>query len=238
MAQPLALVACCSVKRILPLLTAAVACLALGGTWAIPALASAPHGTLTSHEYALLSSAEAKLGTALRKAPVSWGGARAACHAVGSSTTLLESERASCLTETQLYEGLADFPRQESSCGTSQPHYDLCVLPLYTDLARDSKALYYADTVEYQQAAQRGLTGRCFDALANTTMQLGEQRDLATTTEKLKADLQLAIKVEEGKLPSSAITASQINSDAKAFERDGHLVLDQSGPKLSVCPHQ
>jgi hypothetical protein len=225
-------------KRTLAVAIAAVACVTLGGAWAIPALATARQGTLTSHEYALLVNAQTKLGTALRKTPVSWDELHAICGTVGSSTTLVKSERASCIAETRLLEGLVDFPSREGRCGTAQPRKDVCTAPLYTALAKHAKVMYDADVVERQRSTQRGFTGRCLQALANTTKQLGEQRDLATATEKLSKDVQLAVQIVEGKLPSSTISASQVEADAKAFEHDGDLVLGQNSPKLSSCPHQ
>jgi len=226
------------VKRTLSSLVALATCLALGAGWIVPAVSSASTGTLSSREYALLSSGEAKLQQALTRKPVSWGGVRAVCESVGSSTALMKSERASCVAQTQLFEGLADFPRHEGRCGTAQPHKDICVVPLYTGLAKDAEALYHANSVTYERAAQRGFTGRCLDALANSKAQLGEQRELATATASITSDVQLAAKVAEGKLPSGAITVARVDADAKAFEHDADLVLAQSSPKLSSCPHQ
>ena len=211
-------------------------CAALSGASALPALAAPPRGTLTSHEYTVLSSGEAKYTAALKR--INWDAAFAACRAVGSSTDLLKGERDSCLTETRLLKGLANFPRHESNCGTAEPHKDLCLVPLYVGLTNNAKAMYQADMVERRVAAQRGFTGRCLDVLGNTSRQLEQQRALANATEKLTNDVRTGAEIVEGKLPSNAINVSKVDSDAKAFERDANLVLAQTGPKLSACPHQ
>ncbi len=226
------------VKRTPSCLTTLAVCLALGAAWAVPTVSDASTTTLSSREYSLLLSGEAKLQQALTRKPVSWAAVRAACRGVGTSTALLKSERASCVDETQLFEGLANFPRQEGRCGSAQPHKDICVVPLYKGLTKDAEAMYRADAVTYQRAAQRGFTGRCIDALANTKTQLGQQRQLATATANITSDVELAAKVSEGKLPSGAITVATADADAKAFERDADVVLAQSSPKVSSCPHQ
>jgi hypothetical protein len=226
------------VKRTLAILAAVVAGAALSGAGAISALAAAPRGTLTSHEYALLTRGEQKAVTAMRKQPVNWNALPAVCRTLGSSTTLLKSERASCLAEAQLFRGLVDFPRQESDCGTTEPHKDICIVPLYVGLTKDAEAMYQADVVEDQVAAQRGFTGRCLEALANTAKQLEQQHELATATAQITKDVQTSTAVIEGKLPSTDVNVAQVDADAKTFEHDVNLVLGQSTPKLSTCPHQ
>jgi hypothetical protein len=225
-------------NRARAVLTSAVACVALCGALAVPALAAAPQGKLTSQEYALLSSAQAKVGAALSKNAVKWSAVRAICQGPGSSTTLLKTQVAGCVAEVELFEGLADFPADESKCGNTEPHKDVCLAPLYTAIANDAGALYASVVAARQAAVQRGFTGSCLDALGDTPKQVSEQQSLATVTQGLAHEIKLAAEVVEGKLPTSDLNVSKLDSYAKAFQRDASLVIGQSSPKLSVCPHQ
>jgi len=225
-------------NRARAVLISAVACVALCGALTVPALAAAPQGKLTSQEYTLLSSAQAKLGAALAKNTVKWSAVHAICEGPGSSTTLLKTQVAGCAAEVQLFEGLADFPADESKCGKAEPHKDVCLAPLYTAIAKDANALYATVVAARQAAVQRGFTGSCLDALGDTPGQINEQRDLATVTRGLAHEIELAAEVVEGKLPTSDLKVSKLDSYAKAFEHDAGLVIGQSSPKLSVCPHQ
>jgi hypothetical protein len=226
-------------KRAQALLIATVACLALGCALTVPALAAGPSGTLTGKEYALLSSAEAKVtGVSKQKKSVNWHELLTVCRSVGSSTMLLSTQSGGCVADVRLFQGLAKFPGQESKCGTAQPHKDLCLVPLYAGLARDANAVYTTAVDARRVSLQRGFTGSCLDALGGDAKQIGEQRKLATETQILANDVKLAARVVEGKLPSSDVNVSKINADAKAFERDANLVLGQNSPKLSVCSHR
>jgi hypothetical protein len=225
-------------NRARAVLTSAVACVALCGVLTVPALAAAPQGKLTSQEYTLLSSAQARVAAALAKNSVNWNAVRALCEGPGSSTTLLKTQVAGCAAEIELFEGLADFPADESKCGKAEPHKDVCLAPLYAAIANDANALYSTVVAARQAAVQRGFTGSCLDALGDTTKQISEQRELATVTQGLAHEIVLAAEVVEGKLPSSDLDVSKLDSYAKAFEHDAGLVIGQSSPKLSVCPHQ
>jgi hypothetical protein len=225
-------------RRTLAFLIVAGACTALCGVSVIPALAATQGGTLTSHEYAQLSSDEVKYAKALNARPVNWKALLAICRTVGSSNALLKTQRASCLVSTQLDADLANFPSHESKCGTAQPHKDVCIVPLYVGLAKDATAMYHTDLADYKVLTRRGFTGRCLDALANTAKQLNQQHQLAAATAEVTKDVQKTAKVVEGKLPSSAVNVSEVDADAKAFERDVKLVVDQTSPELSNCPHQ
>jgi hypothetical protein len=213
-----------------------VGCFALAGTSAVVALAAQPHGTLTATEYQSLSSAVARFTAALDKKPTNWNAVRASCRAVGSSTALLRTQRADCLAQTQLVDGLANFPGEEAKCGSASPHKYVCLIPLYAALARDASAMYSTGVSARREAVKRGFSGRCLDALGNTNKIMSDERTLATATGALAKDVRTLAAVAKGQLPTSAI--SKFQADAKSFEAEANRVLSYSSPTLSRCPRQ
>jgi hypothetical protein len=226
------------VRRVWALFAVLAAWAVLIGASAVPALAAQPRGTLTAAEYGLLTGAQAKFTAALNKKPIDWNAALVSCRAVGSSTALLRTQREGCLAETQLVDGLASFPGEQTKCGTASPQKYLCLVPIYAALAKAAKAVYSTDVSARQVAVKRGFSGACLDALASPKKITSDERTLATSTETLAKDVKTLAAVAKGQLPASVINISKFQADAKTFEVEAGRVLEYNSPKLSRCPHQ
>lgn len=106
-------------KRILTsALAVALLCSAAGAAPA-GAASAAPRGTLTGTEYTQISAGRAAVTKLSRNKIVNWNLVRAACRKAGTSTALVRSERANCLSATELLSTLYGFDATEQQCSTS-----------------------------------------------------------------------------------------------------------------------
>jgi hypothetical protein len=219
-------------------------------------------GTLSGAEYRQLSAATVALNRSASAKAINWAKAHAACRKIGGATTLLKSQRTSCLDSMTVLEALENFPAQERRCAASiragagttttgttttststatAPVIRLmvCMSPRYQRLGRDAKAFYTADIVARKQAISRGLTGSCLATLVTSPANLKKERLFAAATGRLAADVKLLIRVTEGKAPTSDFSQTKVDSDVKRFETAATAVLAEKGPqKLSTCPHE
>ena len=192
---------------------------------------------------------------------IDWAKARAACRAIGGSTELLRTQRASCLDSMSALEGLANFPSEQAKCaagvltttgttttgttttsttttGTTTTTAEsavlrviICLSPRYQALGRYAKALYRDDTAERKQALARGFTGTCLATLASTPADLKKEKLFASTTARLAHDVTVLIKVTKGQAPTTDLNQVQIDSDVAKFESSARAVLAESGPQ-------
>jgi hypothetical protein len=228
------------------------------------ALASPSHGTLTSTEYNQLGKALAGINKSLSGKTVNWPVADAACRKAGTTTSLLRSQRKSCLADLATIEALFDFAKDQPRCeaasattgttttgttttGTTTTGATsgadlkvlVCLNPQYKLLSRSASAMYPADVAARKVAVARGFSGICLATLVDTPAELRHEENFAFTTKHLAADAALLAKVSLGHAPASDVNATQDVDDATAFEHSASAWLNQNSPqKLSACPHQ
>jgi hypothetical protein len=227
------------------------------------AAAAAAKGTLTAAEYKQLSAATAALNLSASAKSVNWTKARRACGRTGRATALLRSQGLSCLNSLSVLEALTNFPAEQRRCATTKTTTNtgttttgttttgtteadsavirlvVCLNPHYQALARDARAVYTADTAARKQALRRGFTGSCLATLASTPADLRKERQFASASVKLAADVTLLIKVTTGKAPASDFSQTRIDADVKQFETAASAVLaEPSVQTLSSCPHE
>ena len=214
------------------------ACLIAIGCCA-PSAWAAPYGTLTAQEYTLVGSAQSALKQALRGNRPNWSAAQTACLSVGSSTTLLARQGQSCVGQVTLDDTLASFPAEERRCPKPETRKIPCIAPLYRALAGAAAGAYASDVKARQAGSARGFTGTCLTALSSTPTQLRNEHKLATSTNKLAADMTSLVNVLAGQTPPSKLDQTHIDADVNVFQHYVNLVLGASTPdELTVCPHQ
>ncbi|MDE3133077.1 MAG: hypothetical protein KGL15_03320 [Acidobacteriota bacterium] len=246
--------------------TLAAAAAAVGGAAAICVAATAAgamtRGTLTAAEYKQLSAVTAALNLSTSSKSVDWSRARAACASTGRATALLRTQGASCLDSLRLLEALTNFPAEQQRCAATKPtstgstttasttggatgtsaaviRLMVCLNPRYQALDRYARALYAADTAARKQALLRGFTGSCLATLAATPADLRKERQFASATVKLAADVTLLIRITDGKAPASDFSQARINADVRRFEATATAVLSDHGEqRLPSCPHE
>jgi hypothetical protein len=115
----------------------------------------------------------------------------------------------------------------------------VCMGPRYHALAHYARNSDAGAIAERRAALARGFRGACLAALAPSDTDLRKARGFASSTARLAADVDLLIKVTEGKAPSSDFNQATVDNDVRQFETSASAVLDEHGqPKLSVCPHE
>ena len=224
------------------ILSAVVAAtLAVGAS---PSLAASPaRGTLTDHEYTLISAAKLGLEQALTHKGTHWrADARNACLTVtfGVSTPLLASEKVDCLGSVALEVDLTLFPAADTSCTARGPKRKiLCLAPLYRTLARDSSSAYTGDVKLRKVIVRRGFTGPCLAALAPSQRQLRDGRNLVASTKQLSSDMYLLVRIADGQAPPGRLNQGRVDAHTGVFDRDlGRILRDSSSYTLNSCPHQ
>jgi hypothetical protein len=221
-----------------------VAALLAVGCCAPPALAALPSpGTLTDHEFTLLSASRLGLDSALRNRGQNWtAAARNACLtlAFGASTPLLASEKVDCLASVTLELALDSFQTADAKCTTrGQRGKVFCQAPLYKALARDAADAYASDLKERQTIVRRGFTGACLATLAPSQKQLRDNRGLVAASKQVSADIYVLVNIAHGRAPPSRLTQSRVDAHSSVLEREiNKILLDSSPDNLNSCPHQ
>lgn len=197
-----------------------------------------PRGKLTRVEYKLLSQAKTSFRKAVGRNTVNWTAARASCASLGSSTPLLASQRSDCSTQVALVHVFVAFPASDARCGNKTPQQFVCALPIFAALNRGTSAFYAAESGARDQAVSRGLSGRCLATLAPPASVVAQERKLAALTSALYRDMQLVVKVSDGKAPAGKLDLATVNADVKQFEQLGTEVVLRSAPTdIAACPH-
>lgn len=226
------------------MLSATAAGLVALGSCAPGALAaSPPTGTLTNHEFTLLTAAKLGLDQALQNKGSNWQtAARNACLTVtfGGSTPLLTSEKADCLGSLSLNVDLTSFPQADARCSSrGEKGKVACLAPLYKTLARDSAGAYAGDLNAFHVSVKRGFTGTCLATLGATQKQLRNDRNLVASTRQLSADMQLLVKISDGRASPTELSQTTVDAHTRVFQRDIGAVLREGSPDdLNSCPHQ
>jgi len=214
------------------------------GCYAPMALAASPApGTLTDHEYTLLSAAELGLQQAVQDKGKSWSAAaRTAClsTAFGVSTPLLTSEKVDCLGAITLEGDLSTFPASDAKCETRGTNSRIrCLAPLYRTLARDSASAYARDLKLRQVTVTRGFIGACLATLAPTQKQLRDGHSLAASTKQLSSDMAMLLNsIAAGRAQPSTVNQSRVAAHTRVFNHDmGQVLRDSSPNDLNSCRH-
>ncbi len=105
------------VRRVLAVAISAASVWGAAAAFGSNAAAAAPrHGTLSSTEYKQLSQVLAGINHALAGKKVNWRAADAACRKAGTTTTLLKTQRKSCLADLTTIEALLNFVTDQPRC--------------------------------------------------------------------------------------------------------------------------
>lgn len=238
--------------------TAAVAALAVCGaaTGWIPtaAYAAPPRGTLTRVEFSELSKMYS--GLLSSNSSTDFKTLTAACDRAGTSTSLLATQRSSCVAEIGTLSYISTFASAQSKCdtaiaarsGAAKPatvqdvtaaQEITCLDPEYQQLGHLAGASYAQEVLARQIAVARGFTGVCLATLVDTPHQLRVEHQFALTAERLAQDAGSVTKSDARRALPSTAELARFNTDSKAFGLAFEATTKLGGPtKLSVCRHQ